>query len=107
MTGEAAPYRPVDARTQLGLRDSGAHSDSAATADRLAKIAFAMSLCGIVVWGCALVGLVLGLVARRMAADQGAPRRRLVTASIVIGAIPVGLGVLVLLAVFVYVALSG
>ena len=107
MTGDAAPLERADARGQLGVRGAGDDGGDAATLDRLVTLSFVLSLVGILIWGCALVGLILGLVARRWTKAQGRPRRKLVTASIVIGAVPVGLGALALLALVVWVALTG
>lgn len=105
MTGEAVPAGPQGARTQLGLAGADQETDgSSATVDRMVTLAFVMSLCGIVIWGCALVGLVLGLVARRSINDQGLPKRRMVTASVIISSIPIALGVLALLGYLGYLA---
>lgn len=105
MTGEAVPAGPQQARTQLGLPGADQEFDgTSVTVDRMVTFAFVLSLCGILIWGCALVGLILGLVARRSINDHGLQKRRMVTASIVISAIPVGLGVLALLGYLGYLA---
>lgn len=108
MTGEVAPAGRRDARAQLGVLGADQDRDGgSATLDRMVTAAFVLSLCGIVIWGCAVVGLILGLVARRSIVDRGAPRRGMVTASIAIGAVPVVLGVLALLAALAYLAFTG
>ena len=107
MTGDVAAAGSRQARAQLGLPTSGEPDGGGTTTlNRLVTWAFVLSLCGIVIWGCAAVALALGLAARRWIADRGLPKRRMVTASIAISSVPVAVGSLALLTLAGYVAVT-